>query len=97
MHKPLLKRIAPMIALALSLPSLAAANPAAPGQAPGQRRVPPNEAFAACDGKQEGVKVSFTTPHGDTVSGTCKMIAARLAAIPDHPPRQRPGEPGAAK
>ncbi|MBV8659490.1 MAG: hypothetical protein JO142_16840 [Burkholderiales bacterium] len=50
-------------------------------------RVPPREAFEACDGKQAGDKVTFTTPRGETLTGACKMIPARLAAVPDHPPQ----------
>ncbi|UTH72715.1 hypothetical protein [Chromobacterium sp. IIBBL 290-4] len=54
---------------------------------PPQNRVPPDEAFQACNGKKAGETVSFTTPRGEKMSGKCAMMPARLAAIPDHPPQ----------
>ncbi|QEL56120.1 hypothetical protein [Chromobacterium paludis] len=53
---------------------------------PGNARMPPDEAFQACNGKKAGDAVSFTTPRGEKMSGKCKMMPARLAAVPDHPP-----------
>ena len=50
----------------------------------GERRGPPEEAFAACDGKTEGDTVSFSTPRHENLSGTCKMMRERLVAVPDH-------------
>lgn len=49
---------------------------------------PPQEAVTACEGKSEGDKVSFETPHGDTVEGTCKLIQEQLVAVP--PKGERP-------
>lgn len=43
---------------------------------------PPQEAVTACKGKSEGDIVSFETPHGDTVEGTCKLMQEQLAAVP---------------
>ncbi len=96
----------PMLLIALALPGVSFANPGASqgqqppqqgqGQAPGQGgqgRVPPPEAFAACDGKQAGAVVTFTTPRGEKLTGTCRMFPARLVAMPDHPPQGGNGGP----
>ena len=40
------------------------------GGGSGPRRGPPQEAFAACDGKSEGDSCSVETPRG-TLEGTC--------------------------
>ncbi|WNV03934.1 hypothetical protein RP726_16085 [Candidatus Methylospira mobilis] len=58
-----------------------------PQQAEGRPRIPPAEAFSACEGKKEGDAVTFTSRRGETISGICKTIPAQLAAIPDRPPR----------
>ncbi len=52
---------------------------------------PPPEAVAACKGKAEGAKVSFTGRQGEKVSGTCKKMGDTLAAMPEGmgPPPQR--------
>lgn len=63
--------------------SLAAAAAGMPqGQPPG----PPPEAVAACVGKTEGTRVSFTGRHGNAMSGTCRLHGTVLAARPDMPP-----------
>ena len=69
----------------LGLLAHAANNPPPPGGE--QNRVPPREAFEACDGKQAGDKATFTTPRGEKLTGTCKLVPARLAVMPDHPPQ----------
>jgi hypothetical protein len=48
-----------------------------------QRRAPPPEAIEACADKAEGDTVSFETPRGDTVSGTCSMLDDVLVAVPE--------------
>ncbi|AOZ49893.1 hypothetical protein [Chromobacterium vaccinii] len=70
----------------------AASIQAAPAQ--DRQPVPPDEAFQACNGKQAGDAVSFTTPRGEKMTGKCKMMPARMAAVPDHPPPPPPnGKP----
>lgn len=44
---------------------------------------PPPEAFAACNGKNEGAEVQFITPRGETLKGICKQIGNTLAAVPE--------------
>ena len=46
-----------------------------------EHRGPPKEAFDACKGKKEGDAVETTTPRGDKVSGSCRMVM-----IPTRPP-----------
>lgn len=41
------------------------------GRPPG----PPPEAFKACEGKNPGDTVQIQTPRGDTISGTCRLVA----------------------
>lgn len=36
---------------------------------------PPPEAIEACKGNTEGDAVEFTTPRGDKVNATCRMMA----------------------
>ncbi len=50
----------------------------------GEQNGPPQEAIDACDGKSDGDSVSFETPHGDTVSGTCAEINNQLVAVPEN-------------
>ena len=47
------------------------------------RRGPPPEAFEACEDKSEGDTVSITTPHGDTIDATCKLMKEQLVAVPE--------------
>lgn len=88
----MLRHTHPMPALLATLLCLAAfaAQPPAPAGQPDQgqarHRMPPPEAYEACDGKKAGDRVTFTTPRGEKMSGTCTLIPARLAAAPDHPP-----------
>lgn len=48
-----------------------------------KRRGPPPEAFEACEDKSEGDTVSITTPHGDTIDATCKLMKEQLVAVPE--------------
>ena len=50
---------------------------------------PPPEAYTACEGKSAGDKAEFVSPHGDTVTGTCKQNGDRLFLVPDNPPPDR--------
>lgn len=43
---------------------------------------PPKEAFEACENKAEGEEVSFTTPRGDQITASCKLMKQVLIAIP---------------
>jgi hypothetical protein len=49
-----------------------------------QRRGPPPEALAICKGKPAGSTVEMTSPRGDVVKGTCRMVM-----IPDSDSRKR--------
>jgi hypothetical protein len=85
-----------LLALACASPLSYAATPSQQGApAPGQqmhKRVPPPEAFEACDGKKAGDTVTFTTPRGEKLKGTCKMFPARLVATPAQPPQGGMGQ-----
>ncbi len=65
--------------------------------APTQRRGPPAEAFAACEGKSAGASAELTTPRGDTLAGTCETDQdGKLALRPDRAERnnnRRQGPP----
>ncbi|MCG8668023.1 MAG: hypothetical protein MI867_01295 [Pseudomonadales bacterium] len=64
---------------------------AQPNDQGGDRRGPPPEAIAACQGKQAGEAVSFTTPRGDNLSATCLKMRGQLVAVPEgHPKKRRP-------
>ncbi len=43
---------------------------------------PPPEAYEACKEKSEGATVEMTTPRGDTIKATCKLINGQLVAVP---------------
>jgi hypothetical protein len=49
---------------------------------------PPPEALAACKSATSGQQCSFTSPHGDQISGTCtaREEGKPLACRPSHPP-----------
>lgn len=63
---------------------------AAPEQSPLPPHRPPQEAFEACEGKNEGDMASLTTPQGDTVNGTCQMIEGELVLVPENAPGDGP-------
>lgn len=47
------------------------------------RREPPQEAIDACKELSEGAAVEITTPRGDTLKATCRLVDGRLAAVPE--------------
>ncbi len=47
---------------------------------------PPPEAVTACEDNASGDACSFTSPQGDTVTGTCQLVQTVLACVPDAPP-----------
>jgi hypothetical protein len=57
---------------------------------------PPPEALAACKSASSGEQCSFTSPHGDQISGTCtsREEGKPLACRPSHPPG---GDPSGAQ
>ena len=61
------------------------------GNGGGGHQGPPPEAYAACEGKESGDQADFTSPHGDTVTGTCEQEGNRLVLRPDHRPERRKG------
>lgn len=74
-------------------------SPSQPGQQNGQRRGPPPEALAACQGKSAGAACSFNCPppHQDQqVSGTCFTPGGDkpLACRPSHGPGGQEGHGG---
>ena len=54
-------------------------------------QVAPPEAYTACEDKEAGDTASFTSPHGDEISGTCEQRGDRLVLKPDNAPGQRGG------
>jgi hypothetical protein len=54
-----------------------------PGAGPRGPRQPPAEAQAACAGLSSGSACRFTSPRGDTISGSCGTRAEVLACVPD--------------
>ena len=76
-----------LIPLALLASMSAALAQSPPPEARDGHRGPPQEALAACEGKQAGDKVKASTPHGE-LSGTCKLVL-----IPDRRPGPDEGEP----
>lgn len=44
---------------------------------------PPPEAYKACEGKTAGSTAQFTTPRGETITGTCVDRGGRLVLRPD--------------
>jgi hypothetical protein len=54
-----------------------------PDKGAGGPRRPPPEAVDACGGRAAGAQCRFTSPRGDTVSGTCRMPGSALACVPD--------------
>ncbi|MBU0945877.1 MAG: hypothetical protein KJ804_00345 [Proteobacteria bacterium] len=49
----------------------------------GGQQGPPPEAIKACEGKQEGDKVTFEGRGGESLSGTCQSVDDQLAAVPE--------------
>ena len=59
-----------------------------PDQQTRHHQGPPPEALAACKSATSGQECSFTSPHGDQISGTCtsREEGKPLACRPSHPP-----------
>jgi hypothetical protein len=60
-----------------------------PSDQPGRHHHgPPPEALAACKSASSGQQCSFTSPHGDQISGSCtsREEGKPLACRPAHPP-----------
>ena len=53
------------------------------------RRVPPPEAYTACEGKSAGDTAQFENQRGETVSGICQEDNGKLALRPNRPQRQQ--------
>lgn len=65
---------------------------AQPGGGKGSKRhAPPAEAIEACKDKGPGDKASFTSPHGDEVTGICEERDGQMVLHPDNPPKRREG------
>lgn len=79
-------RLAAGLGLLFSLWSCFAADEGPGNGAGGRPPGPPPEALAACKGKTEGAKVSFTGRRGETLTGTCQTTPQGLAARPDGMP-----------
>lgn len=85
--KRLIKTTVMVMLLAMVSVSSACANSERGNR--GGRQGPPPEAIKACEGKQEGDKVTFAGRGGESLSGTCKSINDQLAAVPEgHRPPQ---------
>lgn len=70
------------IGIAAVLALIPAAGQAA-GDLGGRGHGPPEEAIDACAGKSAGETVSFVTPCGYEVSGTCREVSGALTAVPE--------------
>ncbi len=74
-------------AMAVALVATSSLVSAQGGDRGGERRGgPPQEAFDACEGKNDGDTASFVSPRGDTVNGTCKTRENMTFLIPDDHP-----------
>jgi hypothetical protein len=60
------------------------------GSEQGRPQGPPPEAVEACEGLSEGDSCEFTSPRGDTISGTCQTIEELLACVPEGGPHGGP-------
>ncbi|MBU2976813.1 hypothetical protein [Alteromonas sp. C1M14] len=70
----------------LALISFSSVSCAQQGGPRGQK--PPQEAFDVCADAAEGDTVTITSPEGDEVEATCKLMDDELVAVPDNmPPR----------
>lgn len=74
-------------AILIGLLSLSSADCFAKGDREHPRQPPP-EAIEACEGKAEGDIVSFETPRGDTVEGSCTLKDDTLVAMPERRPQR---------
>lgn len=53
---------------------------------------PPQEAISVCEGKETGTTCEVKTPHGDTLSGTCKNTPDKkyFVCMPENMPERPP-------
>lgn len=56
---------------------------------PPRGQKPPQEAYDVCADAQEGDAVTITSPEGDKVEATCKLMEDELVAVPDNMPPRR--------
>jgi hypothetical protein len=78
-----------LIAMLMTLPIWSEAQPGGRGGKGGRPPGPPEEAVAACEGKNEGDRCEFTSPCDQTISGICRSIEEQLACVPEGGPRGR--------
>ena len=62
------------------------------GKSRDDRRGPPPEAYAACEGKSAGSSSQFVNPRGETVKGTCEEEDGKMVLRPDHRKAERQGQ-----
>jgi len=91
MNKNLIGTMAGLLLLIGSAPAVVLAFDGPSGR--GDRMGPPPEAIEACKGKTEGDAVEFTTPRGDKVTATCKLVDSQLVAVPEGGFRGQKGTP----
>ncbi|MEG3767877.1 hypothetical protein [Alteromonas sp. 14N.309.X.WAT.G.H12] len=58
-------------------------------EGPPRGQKPPQEAYDVCVDAQEGDAVTITSPEGDEVEATCKLMDDDLVAVPDNMPPRR--------
>lgn len=58
---------------------------------PAQTRLPPPEAFAACEGKTEGAAVKISLPDQRSLEASCMKAGDKLAARPNKMPAPHDG------
>jgi hypothetical protein len=86
-------RKAQIIVALLSICSTTAfAADTAQKQKNGRQQGPPPEAYTACENKTAGDTAQFTSPRGDTVSGTCEKEGDRLVLRPDRSGKKSGGK-----
>ena len=83
------KQAAVLVLTLVTAWSLAAFATEGSGRDKGRQQGPPPEAYTACEGKSSGDRAEFTSPRGDTVSGTCEKNGDRLVLRPDRPPGEK--------
>ena len=59
-----------------------------------QQQELPEEAFTACQGKEEGDKIQFLLPDGEMVTASCEVVDDHLVALPENKSdrEMRPGK-----
>ncbi|NDV27854.1 hypothetical protein [Desulfovibrio sp. JC010] len=76
-----------VLALISATPAFAQQGGGPGGGQRGGHQSPPEEAYTACEGKQAGDSSEFTTPWGDTISGTCEQMGDSLVLKPENGPQ----------